>query len=184
MERGKELNYELFEEFLKSEVSNGELKAYLDVINEGPNDERGSRVFKALLLSGIPRGIGDLSSELGFDVTSYINAMVKAGLIEEVQVVRFKLDNDGLGRVNNELVKLSMAPIEGDLRDISISYGSYYTAYEGELIIYVVFPGNAKVSSTTSITKAYQVSPRLHRMLVFGREPEEVIRAKEELVRP
>ncbi len=141
----------------------------------------GSRVFKALLLSGIPRGIGDLSSELGFDVTSYINAMVKAGLIEEVQVVRFKLDNDGLGRVNNELVKLSMAPIEGDLRDISISYGSYYTAYEGELIIYVVFPGNAKVSSTTSITKAYQVSPRLHRMLVFGREPEEVIRAKEEV---
>ncbi len=181
VERGKELNYELFEEFLKSEVSSGELKAYLDVINEGPNDERGSRVFKALLLSGIPRGIGDLSSELGFDVTSYINAMVKAGLVEEVQVARFRLDNDGLGRVNNELIKLSMAPIEGDLRDISISYGSYYTAYEGEPIIYVVFPSNAKVSSTTSITKAYQVSPRLHRMLVFGKEPEEVIRAKEEV---
>ncbi|WP_243670944.1 hypothetical protein [Vulcanisaeta sp. JCM 16161] len=36
VESGKELNYELFEEFLKSEVSGGELKAYLDVINEGP----------------------------------------------------------------------------------------------------------------------------------------------------
>ncbi|WP_243665480.1 hypothetical protein [Vulcanisaeta sp. JCM 16159] len=184
VERGKELNYEVFEEFLRGEVFSGELKAYLDVINEGPNDERGSRVFKALLLSGIPRGIGDLSSELGFDVASYINAMVKAGLVEEVQVARFKLNNDGLSKVNNELIKLSMAPIEGDLRDISISYGSYYTAYEGEPIIYVVFPGDAKVSSFTSITKAYQVSPRLHRMLVFGKEPEEVIRLRRRLVRP
>ncbi|WP_243670946.1 hypothetical protein [Vulcanisaeta sp. JCM 16161] len=137
-----------------------------------------------MLLSGIPRGISDLSSELGFDVTSYINAMVKAGLVEEVQVARFKLDNDGLIRVNNELVKLNMAPIEGDLRDISISYGMYYTAYEGEPIIYVVFPVNARVSSITGITRAYQVSPRLHRMFVFGKEPEEVIRLRRRLVRP
>ncbi|MGC8607726.1 MAG: hypothetical protein ACP5L5_09240 [Vulcanisaeta sp.] len=181
VERGKELNYELFEEFLKSEVSSGELKAYLDVINESPSDERGSRVFKALLLSGVPRDINDLSSELGYDVTSYINAMVKAGLIEEVQVARFKLDSDGLSRVNNELIKLGLAPIEGDLRDISIGYGSYYTAYEGEPVIYVIFPSSAKISSAISIVKAYQASPRLHRILVFGKEPEEIIRAKEEV---
>lgn len=86
------------------------MKAYLDVINEGgPSDEKGSRVFKALLLSGIPRGgISDLSSELGFDVASYVNAMVKAGgLVEEVQVARFRLDKDGLSRVNNELIRLA-----------------------------------------------------------------------------
>lgn len=136
-----------------------------------------------MLLSGIPRGgISDLSSELGFDVASYVNAMVKAGgLVEEVQVARFRLDKDGLSRVNNELIRLGLAPIEGDLRDVSISYGSYYTAYEGEPTIYVILPGNAKFSSSVSITRAYQVSPRLHRILVFGKEPEEVIRAKEEV---
>ncbi len=183
VDKGKELNYEAFEEFLRGEVASGELKAYLDVINEGPSDEKGSRVFKALLLSGIPRGgISDLSSELGFDVASYVNAMVKAGgLVEEVQVARFRLDKDGLSRVNNELIRLGLAPIEGDLRDVSISYGSYYTAYEGEPTIYVILPGNAKFSSSVSITRAYQVSPRLHRILVFGKEPEEVIRAKEEV---
>ena len=183
VERGKELNYEIFEEFLRNEVANGELKAYLDVINEGPDDDRGSRVFRALLLSGIPRSINDLSSELGFDVASYINALVKAGLVEEVQVARFRLDRDGLGRVNNELIRLGLAPIEGDLRDLSINFSSYYTAYEGEPVIYVIFPSNAKVSSAVSITRAYQVSPRLHRILVFGREPEEIIRAKEEVSR-
>ncbi|BDR91780.1 hypothetical protein [Vulcanisaeta souniana] len=183
VDKGRELNYEVFEEFLRSEVAGDELKAYLDVVNEGPDDERGSRVFRALLLSGFPRGINDLSSELGFDVTSYINALTKAGLVEEVQVARFRLDNNGLSRVNNELVRLGLAPIEGGLRDISISYGSYYTAYEGEPVVYVVFPSNAKVSSAVGITRAYQVSPRLHRILVFGKEPEEIIRAKEEVSR-
>ncbi len=181
VERGRELDQEVFEEFVRSEVASGELKAYLDVINEGPNDERGFRVFRALLLSGVPRGINDLSSELGFDVTSYINAMNKAGLVEEVQVARFRLDGNGLSRVNNELIRLGLAPIEGGLRDVSISYGSYYTAYEGEPVIYVVFPSDAKVSTAVGITRAYQVSPRLHRILVFGKEPEEIIRAKEEV---
>ncbi|WP_243679870.1 hypothetical protein [Vulcanisaeta souniana] len=56
-----------------------------------------------------------MSSELGFDVTSYINALTKAGgLVEEVQVARFRLDNNGLSRVNNELVRL------GGLRQLRV----------------------------------------------------------------
>ncbi|WP_243679869.1 hypothetical protein [Vulcanisaeta souniana] len=35
VDKGRELNYEVFEEFLRSEVAGDELKAYLDVVNEG-----------------------------------------------------------------------------------------------------------------------------------------------------
>ncbi len=180
VDKGKELNYAIFEEFLTVESSIGELKVHLDVINEGPSDERVSRVFKALLLSGIPRTINELNSELGFDVSSIINALIKAGFVEEVQVAGFRLSGDSLNRINSELVKLSLPPIEGDLRDISISFGLYYTAYENEPMIYIILPSNVK-TNLPNVVKAYQISPRLHRILVFGREPEEIVRAKEEI---
>jgi predicted transcriptional regulator len=179
VERG-ELNYGVFEEFLKSEASTGELRVFLDAINEGPTDEAGSRVFKALLLSGVPRTVGDLSSELGFDVSPVISALVRAGFVEEVQVVRVGLNGDGLARVNNELVRLGLAPIEGDLRDISVNYGTYYTVYEDGPMLYVVLPSDAKINLVGAF-RAFQVSPRLHRLLVFGREVEELVRAREEV---
>jgi hypothetical protein len=182
IDRGVALNYEIFEDFLRMEVSTGELKAYLDVVGEGPSDDNGQRVFKALLLSGIPRTLDDLNAELGFDTSPIVNALVKAGLVEEVQVVRVRLDPNALARVNNELVRLGIAPIEGDLRDISISYGSYYTAYEDGPTMYIILPANLKTDFANA-ARAFQASPRLHRMLVFGREPEEIVRAKEEVSR-
>jgi hypothetical protein len=180
VDRGEELNYGAFEEFLRMEVSTGELKASLDALGEGPSDDKSQRVFKALLLSGTPRTINELNSELGFDSTPVVNALVKAGLAEEVQVVRVRLDAEALDRINSELVRLGMAPIEGDLRDISISYGSYYTAYEDGPMIYIILPSNAK-ADFTNVIRAFQASPRLHRLLVFGRELEEVVRAREEV---
>jgi len=180
VDRGEELNYGAFEEFLRMEVSTGELKASLDALGEGPSDDKSQRVFKALLLSGTPRTINELNSELGFDSTPVVNALVKAGLAEEVQIVRVRLDAEALDRINNELVRLGMAPIEGDLRDISISYGSYYTAYEDGPMIYIILPSNAK-ADFTNVIRAFQASPRLHRLLVFGRELEEIVRAREEV---
>ncbi|MCG2880142.1 MAG: hypothetical protein L7H00_01825 [Vulcanisaeta sp.] len=182
IDRGVALNYEIFEDFLRMEVSTGELKAYLDVMGEGPSDDNGQRVFKALLLSGIPRTLDDLNAELGFDTSPIVSALVKAGLVEEVQIVRVRLDPNALARVNNELVRLGIAPIEGDLRDISISYGSYYTAYEDGPTMYIILPANLKTDFANA-ARAFQASPRLHRMLVFGREPEEIVRAKEEVSR-
>jgi hypothetical protein len=180
VDRGEELNYGAFEEFLRMDVSTGELKVSLDALGEGPSDDKSQRVFKALLLSGTPRTINELNSELGFDSTPVVNALVKAGLAEEVQVVRVRLDAEALDRINSELVRLGMAPIEGDLRDISISYGSYYTAYEDGPMIYIILPSNAK-ADFTNVIRAFQASPRLHRLLVFGRELEEVVRAREEV---
>ncbi|WP_069806575.1 hypothetical protein [Vulcanisaeta thermophila] len=183
VERGGELNYETFEEFLRWEVSNNELSLNIDLLNEGPNDEGTLKVLKALVLSGIPRTPEDLRAELGFDVNNALSALVKSGLAEEVYVVKLQVSDEVIDRVNELFIKLGYPPLDHDVRSLSMNYGTYYTLFENEPRLYIILPSNDEFRSLFRGFRAYQASVKLHRLFIYGKEPEEYIRAREEVLR-
>ncbi len=177
-ERGEPLNYKSFEEFIKHEVKNGELHICIGVLDDYKfNDEKLNAVFKALLLSGIPRGVEDLEEELGFNVKPYVEALAKAGLVEEVHVLKLELSNDTLKKLREGLITGEPLPLGSDVRDVSFAYGIYYTGFEnGRPWIYVIT--QAKVGKP-----AYQVLPRLHKELFSKLEAESAYKAREEVLK-
>lgn len=174
---GRELNHESFLEFLRNEESLGELRFNSSPLNEGPSEGNVALIYRAILLSGVPRTIEDLSAELGFDVEDSINALITAGLVQKVHVVRARFSE--VDRLNEILMGLGNPPISTDPRDASLSYGYYFTrCINDQPEVFVVLPHDVPGSYV-----AYQVVPKLHRELVLGEEHEEALRAREEVAR-